>query len=161
MSQLPAIVLQEQNFIVAQHGLVTIGVVDGLTEPEQMDSLATQLRASAQQNPGGIAYLFIIRDGAQLPPPAVRSRYERTMKEMQGKVRVMAVAIEGAGFGSAAKRSVFTMISGHVIGKIKLKVHPDAPKACAWLAAEGVSCGLALPTAGALASFVASLPATK
>ncbi len=161
MPSSPTIVLQESNFIAATLGVLVVAVVDGLTAPEQMDSLATQMRASARLHAGGIAFLFIIRDSAALPPTSVRQRFEKMMREMQGKLKLLAVVIEGSGFASAAKRSVFTMISAQIVGKISLKVFAASPKACAWLAGMSATQALELPPAATLAAFAAGLPATR
>ena len=156
-----SIVLTEPNFILAYHGPVEIGVVDGLTTVDQVTALGTELRAGAQRNPGGFALMFIIREGAQLPSKEVGDRFQIGVRAQKGKLKLLVGVIEGAGFASAAKRSVFTMLLTSFMGSVGVKVFADAPKACVWLSAEAQAAGLTLPPAASLAAFAAKLPATR
>jgi hypothetical protein len=156
-----SIVLTESNFILASYGAVEIGVVDGPTSVDQINAFVTHLRSGGQRNPNGFALMFIIRAGAQLPSAEVRSRFELGIRAQKGKLKVLVGVIEGSGFATATKRSVFTMIATTgLMGHLNVKVLADVPKACAWLAAEGPALGVPAPPAGELAAFAAKLPET-
>jgi hypothetical protein len=160
MSESAAVVVQESNLVVATYGPIVACAVDGLTLVPQMDTLATALKAAARANPEGIILVFVVRQTSLLPTTEVRARFAATLAAMQSQVKLLAAVIEGAGFGASAKRSVFTMVINHMIGKITLKVLADCSDAVAWVAAEGTRRGLRLAPETAIAKFMANLPAT-
>ena len=155
----PALLLQEANFLLATHGPVAIIVVDGLTTIEQAGAMGDLVRATVQRHPGCCALLFIVRDGAAIPNAEVRQRFQRTVRSAQGKLKLLAAVIEGTGFAAASKRSIFTMVVSSLMGPVAVKVFPDPPKACVWLATEGRGGGVAV-SATELSAYVATLPST-
>jgi hypothetical protein len=153
-------VVHESNLVIATCGSIVACAVDGLTLVPQMDTMAKALKAAARANPDGVAFVFVVRQSSSLPTPDVRARFAATLAALQGEVKMLAAIIEGTGFGASAKRSVFTMVISHIIGKITLKVFADPPGAAAWIAAEATRRQLKVPTESVISRFVASLPAT-
>jgi hypothetical protein len=153
-------VVHESNLVVATYGPIAACAVDGLTSVAQMDVMAHALKGAARANADGIAFVFVVRQTSLLPTPEVRARFASTLAALQGEVKLLAAIIEGSGFGASAKRSVFTMVISHMIGKITLKVFADPHGAAPWVVAEAVRSGLKTPPELAIAKFVANLPAT-
>lgn len=153
-------VVQESNLVIATYGSIVACAVDGLTYVAQMETLDKALKAALRGNPEGIAFVFVVRQTSLLPTPEVRARFAGILAALQGEVKMLAAIIEGTGFGASAKRSVFTMVISHMIGKITLKVFADPPGAAAWVAAEAARRKLKVPPESVIARFVLGLPAT-
>jgi hypothetical protein len=157
---LPAIILSQPRLLVATHGALLISVVNGETPPEEMDLLAAEMRGAARRSVTGMAFLFVVSSGAHHPSGAVRQRYVQALKDIQPKLKAFAAVIEGSGFATATKRSIFTMLTSHFLGKVPLKVFADTSSACAWLTKQSEVKSLELPTTATLTAFIASLPPT-
>jgi len=132
--------------VLASHGPVALFLHRGEPEVAHIVLFHSQLRATIREYPDGVGLLFVIADTSGLPSNDVRTAASAVFRELGPKIRLLGAAFEGEGFGSAAKRSVFTLVASSIFGSIRMRVHGSAEAACHWLDEQATGAALRSPS---------------
>jgi hypothetical protein len=151
----------QPEIVLASNGPVVCFLHRGEPAVAQITLLRSQLHATLRSHPDGIGLLFIIAESSTLPDSDVRTAVAATFKELGPKIVLLGAAMEGVGFGPAAKRSVFTLVSSSVFGAVRMKVLGSAAEACDWMDTNATKAGLKSPSAIELIALVEKAKATK
>jgi len=148
---------------LAEHRSVTILGVDGVAvvlpkgqpDEEAVRAIDAALRAYAKRRGERLRLLIVVSQSVRPPSPDARTPARAMFAGFEDHVALLATVFEGSGFMTAAKRSVYTFVSGLLRRSVPGRVFPSVPQALAWMERECRARELPAPRSGRLAQLIA------
>lgn len=107
-----------------------------------VSTIRREIRSFSKQHGGNIAVLFVVSQGTKIPDSEVRPSVVSMFEEFGESVKVLATVFDDRGFAAAAKRSIFSVVSRVMFGKLERKTFAETQEATRWLEEKSSQLGL-------------------
>jgi hypothetical protein len=153
MARVPEIVVETRNVAVGYYGDVCVVVALAVADLDTVREFRERMTQLARRRPGGFGLLFIVASGARPPDGPARTAASEMFEAVRPHLKVLAAQIEGSGFFTAAKRSIFTWLTTRIIGQAQVKTFARLDDATDFLVASMKELGMDTPASDELQRF--------
>jgi len=149
---------QSPDLVIAHRDRVCIALCRGEITADLIKRAQDGVLALAKGNSSGVAYLFVLAEGAGIPA-SLRDAIGKMFDAIRPHLRVISGHIAGSGFRASAMRSLFTFATSRILKGTPVKAHGDLVEATLWLEARCKEATLGCPPSKDLHALVTRLGA--
>ncbi len=124
---------------------------------EDMSAMRAHLLEAAARAPAGFGLVLVIPEQAGPPEGKVRDQAAEMFRAAGPRLKIVAAAMEGAGFAAAAKRSVLSLLVNFTLGGAAIKVFSATGPCCEWAVQQARLARVGSPPAIELEACVAAM----